>query len=73
MSERAQRPAGRGDREVLTTNSRPQLTSIDANLHRLGRMAAERLFAALDGIDVERGVEYVAPSLVIRGSTVTRR
>ncbi len=35
--------------EVLTTNARPQLTSVDMNLERLGRVAAQRLFAAIDG------------------------
>jgi len=59
--------------EVLTTNSRPALTSIDANLQQLGRTAAQRVFAALDGVDTGSGTEYVAGRLVIRGSTVARR
>ena len=37
--------------EVLTANSRPALTSIDANLQQLGRTAAQRVFAALDGVE----------------------
>lgn len=57
---------------VLTTNSRPQLSSIDANLKQLGRTAAERVFAALDGEDIGTGVELTPPRLVIRGSTVAR-
>ena len=41
--------------EVLTTNSRPELTSIDANLQQLGRTAAQRVFAALDGVELGAG------------------
>ena len=59
--------------EVLTTNARPELTSIDANLQQLGRTAAQRVFAALDGVDVGSGTPYLPPRLVIRGSTVPRR
>jgi LacI family transcriptional regulator len=59
--------------EVLTTNSRPQLTSIDANLQRLGRTAAERVFAALDGVDIGSGTQHLPTRLVIRGSTIARR
>jgi LacI family transcriptional regulator len=59
--------------EVLTTNARPELTSIDANLQQLGRIAAQRVFAALDGVDVGAGTHYLPPRLVIRGSTVPRR
>ncbi|MCV2393301.1 LacI family transcriptional regulator [Actinotalea sp. M2MS4P-6] len=57
---------------VLTTNARPQLSSIDANLKQLGRTAAERVFAALDGEDIGTGIELTPPRLVIRGSTVAR-
>jgi LacI family transcriptional regulator len=59
--------------EVLTTNARPQLTSIDANLQQLGRTAAQRVFAALDGVDIGSGTHYQPVRLVIRGSTVARR
>ncbi|MBO9554355.1 LacI family DNA-binding transcriptional regulator [Cellulomonas sp.] len=59
--------------EVLTTNSRPELTSIDANLQQLGRTAAQWVFAALDGKDIGTGTQFVDPRLVIRGSTVARR
>jgi len=59
--------------EILTTNSRPELTSIDANLQQLGRTAALRMFAALGSDDIGTGVEYVAGRLVIRGSTILRR
>ncbi|WP_315096397.1 LacI family DNA-binding transcriptional regulator [uncultured Cellulomonas sp.] len=59
--------------EVLTTNARPELTSIDANLQQLGRTAAQRVFAALDGVELGAGTEYVPGRLVIRGSTIARR
>jgi LacI family transcriptional regulator len=59
--------------EVLTTNARPQLTSIDANLQQLGRLAAQRVFAALDGVDIGHGTQYQPARLVIRGSTIARR
>jgi LacI family transcriptional regulator, galactose operon repressor len=59
--------------EVLTTNARPELTSIDANLQHLGRTAAQRVFAALDGVALGSGTHYLPGRLVIRGSTVARR
>jgi len=59
--------------EVLTTNARPQLTSIDANLQHLGRVAAQRVFAAIDGVDTGSGTYRLPVRLVIRGSTVARR
>jgi LacI family transcriptional regulator len=59
--------------EVLTTNSRPELTSIDANLQSLGRTAARRLFDAIAGVELPAGVEYLPGRLIIRGSTIARR
>jgi len=59
--------------EVLTTNARPELTSIDANLQHLGRTAAQRVFAALEGMDIGSGEQALPGRLVIRGSTVARR
>jgi LacI family transcriptional regulator len=58
--------------EVLATNSRPELTSIDANLQQLGRTAAKRVFTALDD-ERRSGTEYQPVRLVIRGSTIPRR
>jgi LacI family transcriptional regulator len=55
--------------EILTTNARPPLTSVDMNLEEVGRTAARALFAALDG-EVRTGVEALPCRLVIRGSTV---
>jgi len=59
--------------ELLVSNSRPELTSIDANLQLLGRQAAERVFAAIDGKDLDSGTRHVPVRLVIRGSTIARR
>ncbi len=53
---------------VLAANSRPQLTSIDLRLEELGRLAAQRLFEAMDG-DVRHGVETLQCRVVTRGST----
>jgi LacI family transcriptional regulator len=55
--------------EVLATGSRPQLTTVDMDLENLGRIAAQRLFAAIDGSD-GAGIETLPCRLVIRGSTV---
>lgn len=59
--------------EVLATNARPELTSIDANLQQLGRQAAQRVFDAIDGIDIGEGTHHLPVRLVIRGSTIARR
>ena len=56
--------------QVLATNSRPELTSIDNNLEELGRLAARRLFDAIDGRTLEGGTERLPVRLVIRGSTI---
>jgi LacI family transcriptional regulator len=54
--------------ETLTTESRPQLTSVDMNLEELGRQAAQRLFAAIDG-EAQSGIESLPCRLVVRAST----
>jgi LacI family transcriptional regulator len=59
--------------EVLATNSRPELTSIDANLQQLGRHAAQRVFDAIDGVDIGDGTHHLPVRLVIRGSTIARQ
>lgn len=59
--------------EVLATNSRPELTSIDANLQQLGRTAATRVFEALEGLDIGSGTQRLPVRLIIRGSTIPRR
>ncbi len=59
--------------EILATNSRPALTTIDANMQELGRTAAQRIFEAIDGEVTEQGIHYQPVRLVIRGSTIERR
>jgi LacI family transcriptional regulator, galactose operon repressor len=54
--------------EILATNARPPLSTIDMNLEKLGKMAAQRLYAAMDG-DVGSGVEAIACRLITREST----
>ena len=54
--------------ETLTTESRPQLTSVDMNLETLGWLAAQRLFSAIKGIE-HAGVESLPCRLVVREST----
>jgi LacI family transcriptional regulator len=54
--------------DVMVTGRRPGLTSVDPNLHMVGRTAAERLLAAIDGRPSE-GLHLVAPRLVVREST----
>lgn len=59
--------------ELLTLNSRPELSSIDANLQELGRRAAQHIFDALDGAETPTGEHRLPVRLVIRGSTIPRR
>ena len=53
---------------IFATSARPPLSSIDMNLETLGRIAAERLSAALGG-DIGAGVEALPCRLVPREST----
>jgi LacI family transcriptional regulator len=55
--------------QVLATNARPQLTSVDMRLEQIGRVAADRLFAAMDG-HADTGVQRIDCTLVVRESTV---
>jgi LacI family transcriptional regulator len=59
---------GFDDWDVMATGRRPLLTSIDPNLHTVGRVAAEHLLAAIDGAP-RQGLQLVAPRLVVREST----
>ncbi|MGC0368857.1 LacI family DNA-binding transcriptional regulator [Microbacterium sp. SLBN-111] len=59
--------------ELLAASARPPLTSIDANLQQLGRQAAQRIFDAIDGVDVGNGIHQLPVRLIIRGSTIARR
>lgn len=53
--------------EVLTTGSRPQLTSVDLNFEKLGREAARLLFGMMNGT-VEPGVRRIASRIITRES-----
>ena len=54
--------------QILTGGARPQLTSMDMNLEKMGRAAAQALFAMLDGTP-RSGVEALPCRLVLRNST----
>lgn len=62
---------GHDNWEILATNARPTLTSIDMNLETLGRRAARLLFDAIEGRPTS-GVETVSSRLVPRGSTAPK-
>ncbi|MFC7533846.1 LacI family DNA-binding transcriptional regulator [Actinoplanes sp. GCM10030250] len=53
---------------ILAVNARPPLTTVDLNLEQLGRIAAQRLSAAMEG-NPGSGVETIAGRLVTREST----
>ncbi|MFG1994054.1 LacI family DNA-binding transcriptional regulator [Actinoplanes sp. NPDC048988] len=53
---------------ILAANARPPLSTIDMNLEQLGRLAAQRLFAAIDGT-LGSGIETIPPRLITREST----
>jgi LacI family transcriptional regulator len=55
--------------EIIAEASRPTLTSVDLNLHEVGRVAATRLLAAVGGDRLAGGIEYVDCHLVPRQST----
>ncbi len=55
--------------EVLSTETRPPLTTVDMSLEMLGRTAAQHLFAAIDG-RATPGVHRMPCRLIIRDSTV---
>jgi LacI family transcriptional regulator len=57
--------------EVMAAACRPPLTSVDTNLRELGRTAAERLLAAIDG-QFAAGVEKLPCRLVLRESSRSR-
>jgi LacI family transcriptional regulator len=54
--------------ELFSAASRPPLTTVDMNLEALGRAAAKRLFAAIDG-DRLGGVRRYECRVVVREST----
>lgn len=59
---------GHDNFELIATQTRPPLSTIDMNLEEVGRLAAQLLFDAIDG-DVKPGLHSVQTRLVQRGST----
>jgi LacI family transcriptional regulator len=55
--------------DVIVEGTHPMLTSVDMNLERLGRLAAQRLFEAIGGGTLGSGIEYEFCRLAVRGST----
>jgi len=53
--------------EILAAGARPPLTTVDMNLHDLGRQAGAHLLAMIDGA-AEHGVHRLPCSLVVRAS-----
>ena len=58
--------------EALATHARPPLTSVDINLEHLGRVAAQRLFGAIDGTP-RSGTEHIPGRVIPRESTAPLR
>jgi LacI family transcriptional regulator len=54
--------------EIIATHARPPLTTVDMNLHDLGREAAQRLLAQLEG-DETAGTIRLPCTLVVRESS----
>ena len=59
---------GHDNWEQIATQSRPPLSTIDMNLEELGRLAAQLLFAGMDGKE-EPGIRSVPTRVVQRSST----
>jgi LacI family transcriptional regulator len=57
--------------DVMVQGSRPPLTTIDPNLTMLGRTAANRLLAGIDGGELGSGLILCPCDLVLRQSSVT--
>ncbi len=53
--------------EIIASQARPPLTTVDMNLHGLGRDAAERLLRMVEG-EHASGVVRLPCSLVVRES-----
>ncbi len=58
--------------EIIATATRPPLTTVDLNLHELGRLAGLKLLAMIAG-EQESGIVRVPCSLVVRGSSGGKR
>jgi LacI family transcriptional regulator len=57
--------------EPMAIGCRPPLTTVDPNLHEVGRVAAQHLLAAINGEPAHAGVHTVPGWLVVRASTGT--
>jgi LacI family transcriptional regulator len=55
--------------EIVAAATRPPLTTVDPNIHELGRMAGKRLIEMIDG-DPQSGIDRLPCRLVVRASTV---
>jgi LacI family transcriptional regulator len=53
--------------EIIAEGSRPPLTTVDMNLHDLGRLAGTRLLAMIDG-EKDAGIVRTPCRLVVRAS-----
>jgi LacI family transcriptional regulator len=58
--------------DIIATQSRPPLTTVDMNLHDLGREAARHLLSKLEGEDVSGAIRLPC-TLVVRESTQANR
>lgn len=63
---------GHDNWEIIATQSRPPLSTIDMDLEQVGRLAARLLFASIDG-SPQPGVHLVGTHVVLRGSTAPGR
>lgn len=54
--------------QIIAAATRPPLTTIDMNLHELGRRAGQRLLDMIEGRDCAAGVVRLPCSLVVRAS-----
>ncbi len=54
--------------EIIAAATRPPLTTVDMNLHELGRQAGLRMLDIVDGKEQQRGVVRLPCSLVVRAS-----
>ena len=59
--------------QIIAAATRPPLTTIDMNLHELGRQAGLRMLDRIDGKDRQSGVTRLPCSLVVRESCGTSR
>jgi LacI family transcriptional regulator len=58
--------------EIMSAHARVPLSTVDMNLHEVGRAAAQRLLQAING-GTRHGIEYLPCQLVVRESTGVRR